>query len=86
MVENDLKWAWEEMGKLLYIGFHDGLHDPHKEPWEQDDDDLLKVWSRITHPKNCEALRQKLGTGGNPDGERMIQEAYRQAVARSKRN
>jgi hypothetical protein len=78
----EFEGLWKELGHAIYMGFHDGGFDPEKEPWEQDYAEMQRLWRRITHPENREALLSKIGTGGNPDGERMIREAYRQSVVR----
>jgi hypothetical protein len=75
---------FEEIGRLMYIGMHDGILDLESDAWEQGWESLDDAWLRLTVPGNCEALRKLIGTGGNPDGERMIQAAYQKSLERSR--
>jgi hypothetical protein len=83
MDDDQLDLLWKELGSALQMACHEGVDIDGRGVWEIDDEWIREVWLRITHPRNREALRSAIGTGGNPDGDRMIQEAYRQSVARS---
>lgn len=82
MDQIQLDALWKELGRALYIAWHEGLDVAGKRAWELEDEYVQEIWRRITHPQNRDMLRSQIGTGGNPDGEQMIQEAYRQATAR----
>src|SRR6185312_7606983 len=65
----ELTAAWNELGRLIQWCVHDGLWDWDKQIWEQDVPEIQRAWRRITHPANREALRQRIGTGRNPERE-----------------
>ena len=75
----ELEAAWKELSDALSICFRDGWGDPSKPVWEQEYPPVKDAWRRLTLPKNRDALQRKLGSGGTPEGERTIQEAFRQA-------
>ncbi len=78
----ELKAAWDELGKVLYVCFHDGYGDLTKPTWEQEYPPVQDVWRRITLPKNLEALERMLGKHVAPG--RDLQEVYRKALENSK--
>lgn len=75
---NHLDLLWKELSDSLYVASREGW-DGTSPAWELTDPDVVAAWRRIASPSNRELLKAQLGTGGNPDGERMIEEAYRQS-------
>jgi hypothetical protein len=82
-VKPDLGSLFDELGSILQWAHHDGAFDSAREIWDQDIPELKTLWGHLTHPVNVESLRVAQGTAGNADWNRLITEAYRQALARS---
>jgi hypothetical protein len=80
----ELEAAWKDFSAAVQSASLEGSIDCSKEVWEQGLPALQYAWLRVTDPSNLESLRLQIGTGGNPDGERMIIEAHRQAEIRAK--
>jgi hypothetical protein len=74
---------FEEIAKLLQVGFHDGNLRLDADVWQQNWKPLQNAWSRLTVPSNVDALRRRLGTASNPDWQRMIEAAYDKSLERS---
>ena len=83
MTERDLDHLWSELARLLQWAGHDGHADQDKDIWEWDTPEVKQIWTRITDPSNVELIKVKRGTAMNANWNRIFDEAWRQAVARS---
>jgi hypothetical protein len=81
----DMAPLWHELGALLKWAYHDGWFDESKPVWEQDIPEFKLLWERITSPAYVEAIQAERGKGGNSEWDAMLEEAYRQSLARRSR-